>query len=91
MASKREERAQYMVIETLLNSIEKKYLTRENMYNRILHKRDSDDPAVIDIVGRMDIVDSVSENVKTSLQFGDYKRATWYLQLLLRLCEKYFK
>ena len=91
MASKREDRAQRMVIETLMNSIEKKYLTRENMYNRILHKRDSDDSAIINIVGRMDIVDAVSENVKTSLQFGDYKRATWYLQLLLRLCEKYFK
>lgn len=90
MISKRENRAQQMVIETLLTSIENKYLTREKMYDRILHNRESSDPAVIDIVGRIDLIDSVSENVKTSLQFSDYRRATWYLQLLMRLCEKYF-
>ena len=88
--SKRENKAQQLSIETLLVSIEKKYLTREKMYNRILHNRENSDPSVINIVGRMDIVDSVRQNVRTSLQFGDYRRATWYLQLLLRLCEKYF-
>ena len=87
---KRENRAQQMSIETLLVSIEKKYLTREKMYNRILHNRDDSDPTVINIIGRIDIIDSVRENVKTSLQFGDYKRATWYLSLLMRLCEEYF-
>ena len=87
---KRENRAQQMSIETLLISIEKKYLTREKMYNRILHNRDDEDPTVINIIGRIDIIDSVRENVKTALQFGDYKRATWYLSLLVRLCEKYF-
>ena len=88
--SKRENKAQQLSIETLLVSIEKKYLTREKMYNRILHNRENSDPSVINIVGRTDIVDSVRQNVRTSLQFGDYRRATWYLQLLLRLCEKYF-
>ena len=88
--SKRENKAQQLSIETLLVSIEKKYLTREKMYNRILHNRENSAPSVINIVGRMDIVDSVRQNVRTSLQFGDYRRATWYLQLLLRLCEKYF-
>ena len=88
--SKREKRAQQLSIETLLVNIEKKYLTREKMYNRILHNRESSDPSVINIIGRMDIVDSVRQNVRTSLQFEDYRRATWYLQLLLRLCEKYF-
>ncbi len=88
--NKREKKAQKSSIETLLMSIEKKYLTREKMYNRILHNRESSDPSVINIIGRMDIVDSVRQNVRTSLQFGDYRRATWYLQLLLRLCEKYF-
>ena len=86
----REDRAQQMSIETLLNSIEKKYITREKMYNRILLGRDTSDPNVINIIGRIDIIDSVRENVKTSLQFGDYRRASWYLSLLLRLCEKYF-
>ncbi len=88
--NKREKKAQKSSIETLLMSIEKKYLTREKMYNRILHNRESSDPSVINIIGRMDIVDSVRQNVRTSLQFGDYRRATWYLHLLLRLCEKYF-
>ena len=88
--SKREMKAQQLAIETLLVSIEKKYLTREKMYNRILHNRESTDSSVINIVGRMDIVDSVRQNVRTSLQFGDYRRATWYLRMLLRLCEKYF-
>ena len=88
--NKRERKAQKSSIETLLMSIEKKYLTREKMYNRILHNRESSDPSVINIIGRMDIVDSVRQNVRTSLQFGDYRRATWYLQLLLRLCERYF-
>lgn len=88
--NKREKKAQQMVIETLLMNIEKKYMTREKMYNRILHNREKSDSTVIDIIGRMDIVDSVRENVKTALQFGDYRRAAWYLQLLLRLCEKYF-
>ncbi|MBR2179490.1 MAG: hypothetical protein IJ862_03720 [Selenomonadaceae bacterium] len=88
--NKREKKAQRSSIETLLVSIEKKYLTREKMYNRILHNRESTDPSVINIIGRMDIVDSVRQNVRTSLQFDDYRRATWYLQLLLRLCEKYF-
>ncbi len=88
--SRRNKKAQRLSIETLLTSIEKKYMTREKMYNRILHNRESFDSSVIDIVGRMDIVDSVRQNVRTSLQFGDYKRAAWYLQLLLRLCEKYF-
>ena len=88
--NKREKKAQKSSIETLLMSIEKRYLTREKMYNRILHNRESSDPSVINIIGRMDIVDSVRQNVRTSLQFGDYRRATWYLQLLLRLCERYF-
>ena len=88
--NKREKKAQRSSIETLLVRIEKKYLTREKMYNRILHNRDRTDPSVINIIGRMDIVDSVRQNVRTSLQFDDYRRATWYLQLLLRLCEKYF-
>ena len=88
--SKRENKAQQLSIETLLVSIEKKYLTREKMYNRILHNRENTDPSMINIVGRMDIVDSIRQNVRTSLQFGDYRRATWYLRMLLRLCEKYF-
>ncbi|MBR1730177.1 MAG: hypothetical protein IJ728_11720 [Selenomonadaceae bacterium] len=88
---KREKRAQQLSIETLLNQIEKKYLTREKMYNRLLQNRAGSDPTVIDIVGRMDIIDSVRVNLKTSLQFEDYRRAAWYLQTLLRLCEKYFE
>ena len=88
--NRRANNAQNLSIETLLISIEKKYLTREKMYNRILYNRSTKDKKMIDIVGRIDIIDSVRENVKTSLQFNDYKRASWYLQLLLRLCEKYF-
>ena len=87
---RRENRAQLTSIEALLYDIEKKYITREKMYNRILHNRDDSDPTVINIIGRIDIIDSVRENVKTALQFGDYRRACWYLSLLLRLCEKYF-
>ena len=86
---RRIEQAQKSGSEALLTCIERKYLTRENMYNRIL-KINRSDSNVIDIVGRIDLIDSVRENVKTSLQFGNHKRASWYLNLLLRLCEKYF-
>lgn len=87
---RRENKAQQLSIETLLADVEKKYLTRELMYNRILHNRDNNDSTMVDIVGRIDIIDSVRENVRTSLQFGDYRRATWYLHLLIKLCEKFF-
>ena len=88
--NRRESRAQRLSIENLLNNIENKYLTRQNLYNRFLHNRDDLDPAVIDIIGRIDIIDSVRENVRTALQFGHYRRAAWYLSLLVRLCEEYF-
>ena len=88
--SRRFNKAQQLSIETLLANVEKKYLNRESMYQRILHNRGESDPAVINIIGRIDIIDSVRENVRTSLQFGDYRRATWYLNFLMKLCEKFF-
>ena len=88
--NKRKSNSQRFAIERLMSDIEKKYLTREKMYERILHRRERSESNVVDILGRIEIIDAVSENVKTALQFGDYRRALWYLQLLLRLCEKYF-
>ena len=89
--SYRENKAQKMALETLLKNIEQKYLNRDNMYDRILHSRSKSDTGMVDIIGRLDMIDSVRENVRTALQFGNYKRATWYLSFLLCLCEKYFK
>ena len=90
MATKRTKNSQQMAIETILKSIEKKYLTREKMYDRILLNKNRSETGVIDIVGRIDMIDAVRENVRTALQFSDYRRAFWYLSLLTRLCERYF-
>ena len=88
--SKRVENSQRFAIERLLTDIENKYLTREKMYERILNRRSKSNSNVVDILGRIEIIDAVRENVKTALQFSNYQRALWYLQTLLRLCEKYF-
>ena len=88
--SKREENSQRFAIQTLLTDIEQKYLTREKMYERILSRRQKTDSHVVDILGRIELIDAVKQNLNTSLQFGHYRRASWYLQILLRLCEKYF-
>ena len=77
------------VTEKLLQKLDEKFLTREEIKLRLLSSRKSDDEREIDIVSRLDLIDAVRENLKTSLQFEDYRRATRYLAMLDFLCQKF--
>ncbi|MBR1580876.1 MAG: hypothetical protein IJ668_10380 [Selenomonadaceae bacterium] len=84
----RRERYQRKLIETLLERLENKYLTREKMYRKILATQ-REKFSLTGTINRIDVLDGVRENVKTSLLFGNYRRASWYLKTLERLCRKY--
>ncbi|MBQ9479541.1 MAG: hypothetical protein IJU71_08310 [Selenomonadaceae bacterium] len=84
----RRERYQRKLIETLLERLENKYLTREKMYRKILATQ-REKFSLTGTINRIDVLDGVRENVKTSLLFGNYRRASWYLKMLERLCRKY--
>ena len=85
----RRARDQMELIEKLLERLEGKYLTREKMYKKILF-----DPrgefSLSGTLNRIDVLDAVRVNIKTSLMFNNYRRATWYLAMLDRMCRKYF-
>ena len=85
-----ERRARYQqkLIETLLERLEEQYLTREKMYRKILATQRGEF-SLSGTINRIDVIDSVRENVKTSLLFGNYRRASWYLKMLERLCRRY--
>lgn len=79
---------QKIAIEGIFDELEKKFLTREKIKTRFLNERTSADT---DILNRLDLIDAVRENLKTSLQFGKFRRASRYLTLLDMLCEKFLK
>lgn len=79
---------QKIVIEKIFAELEEKFLTREKIKTRFLNERTSADT---DILNRLDLIDAVTENFKTSLQFGKFRRASRYLTLLDMLCEKFLK
>lgn len=79
---------QKIVIEEIFGELEKNFLTREKIKSRFLNERTSEDT---DILNRLDLIDAVRENLKTSLQFGKFRRASRYLVLLDLLCEKFLK
>ena len=85
--NERIKKAQQAAFETLLDSIEEKHLTREHIKVRFLSGKTSKGIGGIDAVTLLDLLDTVRENLKTSLQFGDYRRAIRYLVLLDFLCE----
>lgn len=41
-------------------------------------------------MGDLQLLDFLRQSVLTSLQFGQYRRAVWYLQAFSRMCEKTF-
>ena len=78
-------RLQNELVSGVLDQLENAYLSREKLYKKILESKKSafSWTATID---RLDLIDAVRENVKTSLLFGNYRRATWYLRVLDRMC-----
>ena len=84
----RREQNQRELLEKLLKRLENKYLTREKMYRKILATQRGEF-SLTGTIGRIDVIDAVRENAKTSLLFGNYRRATWYLKMLDKMCRKY--
>ena len=85
----RQKKSQRLVLEEILQEIEKKFLTREHIKTRFLNGRTSTNSTGIDVITLLDLIDSVRENLKTSLQFEDYRRAARHLIMLQTLCEKF--
>ncbi len=82
-------RNQTELIEQLLAQLERKYLTREKMYKKILFNQRGEF-SLSDTLNRIDLIDAVRVNIKTSLMFNNFRRAAWYLAMLERMCRKYF-
>ncbi len=80
-------RLQGELVNGALDKLENAYLTREKMYKKILASKRSAF-SLTATIDRLDLVDAVRENVKTSLMFKNYRRATWYLRLLEQLCRR---
>ena len=85
----RQKKSQKFVLEQILEELEKKFLNREHIKTRFLNGRTSTQSGGIDVITLLDLIDSVRENLKTSLQFEDYRRATRYLVTLQVLCERF--
>ena len=75
------------MFEKLLRELEERHLTREHIKVRFLSGKSSAGISGVDVVTLLDLLDAVRESFKTSLQFGDYRRALRYLVLLDFLCE----
>ena len=82
---------QKIALEEILRELENKFLTREKIKSAILSGRAAENVSDTDVLTLLDLIDAVRENVKTSLQFEDHRRATKYLTLLQTLCEKFLK
>ena len=87
--NERQLRKQTELIEQLLAQLERKYLTREKMYKKILFNQRGEF-SLSDTLNRIDLLDAVRVNIKTSLMFNNFRRAAWYLTMLERMCRKYF-
>lgn len=72
------------VIRGLLDKICRKYITDASMVPFIL----SNDKKQTE---NLRILDGLHQSVLTSLQFGQYRRAVWYLQIFSRICDKTFE
>lgn len=82
---------QKIALEETLRELENKFLTREKIKSAILSGRAAENVSDTDVLTLIDLIDAVRENVKTSLQFENYRRAVKYLTLLQTLCEKFLK
>ena len=82
-------KSQRSAIEKILNDLDAKFLTQEQIKFRLLSGRKSGEVGETDIVGRLDFIDAVRENARTALQFEDYRRAVRYVAALELLCRKF--
>ena len=85
----RQKKSQRLVLEEILQELEKNFLSREHIKAKFLSGRTSTNSAGTDVITLLDIIDAIRENVKTSLQFEDYRRSARYLTMLQVLCEKF--
>ena len=85
----RQKKSQQLVLEQMLEELEKNFLSHEYIKTRFLNGRTSTNSAGIDVITLLDLIDSVRENLKTALQFEDYRRAARYFVMLQGLCEKF--
>lgn len=85
----RQKKSQQLVLEQLLEELEKNFLSREHIKTRFLNGRTSTNSVGVDVITLLDLIDAVRENLKTSLQFEDYRRAARYFVVLQTLCEKF--
>ena len=87
--AERMKKSQQDALEKILEELEEKFLSRGHIKARFLNGRTSANPDEIDFISKLDLIDSVRENAKTSLAFGDYIRAARWLVMLNVLCEKF--
>ena len=71
----------YTIISEIAENIYKKYITATTMIPLILSKDKKHEK-------NLQILDCLYQSVLTSLQFGQYKRAVWYLQAFSLECDK---
>lgn len=72
------------IINTLLNIICKQYFTDASILPIVLSNDEQQ-------IKNLQILDSLHQSVLTSLQFGQYRRASWYLQAFSVICSQTFE
>ena len=71
------------IISVLLDEIYKQHITDASVLPLILSRDEKQ-------AENLRIIDFLHQSVLTSLQFGQYKRAVWYLQAFSLACDKAF-
>ena len=89
--AERLKKSQKAALEEIFDELERKFLAREKIKAGILSGRAAENISDTDIFTLLNLIDAVRENVKTSLQFDNFRRAAKYLAVLQSLCEKFFK
>lgn len=72
------------IIRILLDKICKRYITDAFVIPLILNNDKKK-------VKNLQILDCLHQSVLTSLQFAQYRRAVWYLQVFFQICDKTFE
>ena len=73
----------YQLISVLLDEICTQYITEASVLPLILSNDEKQ-------AENLRIIDCLHQSVMTSLQFGQYRRAVWYLQAFSLACDKTF-
>lgn len=77
---KEEKSLEKYLLEKIVEKLDEKYLTEENIYVYVLSKNN--------IV--LDSLDSLLNIINISIRFGYYRRAVRYIIIFKFLCKKYF-